>query len=285
MNGLPPRLLLLSSLLLALAAPREACAGEGACPAGMRYFGGGRYVLGDGTRTVSAPAFCLDVTEVTAAQFAECVDAGRCATGDFACSRAATYGDPERTAHPMNCVSWIEADGFCRRAGKRLPTEAEWEWAARGGVRAGAYPWGAAPPAARACWDGKGNALGKGNRKEPCPVGTHPEGDSPDGVSDLAGNVREWTSTSDGRFKVVRGGSWGDTLPEFLAVAFRGMNAPDERFELTGFRCAAEPLAGGMGSLARGSAAAPAPTSGAAAVPPVPVLQADELRFVVRPNR
>jgi len=274
----------LSSLLrLALAATAAfasaTAASDPSCPDGMRYLAGGTFVLADGSATVSARPFCLDATEVTAAGYARCARAGRCADQELACSRAATYGDPERATHPINCVSWLEADAFCRFVGKRLPTEAEWEWAARGGTRATAYPWGSAQPAKRACWDGKGNALGKGGRKETCPVGTHPDGDSPDGLSDLAGNVREWTSSGEGRFKIVRGGSWGDSLPDFLAVAFRGMNAPDERFELTGFRCAAAPLPKAPDALARASAPAAAPTTPALPALPVTVFQADAIRI------
>jgi sulfatase modifying factor 1 len=259
-----------------------AVADDDVCPPGMRHFMGGTYVLADGSATVSARPFCLDQVEVTAAGYAACVAAGACAAAELSCSRAATYGDPQRATHPINCVSWEEADGYCRFARKRLPTEAEWEWAARGGARARAFPWGSAPPDRRACWDGKGNALGKGGRKEACPVGTHPDGDSPDGISDLAGNVREWTSSPSGRFRVVRGGSWGDSLPDFLAVSFRGLNAPDERFELTGFRCAAEPLPRAPEALARVSEKAPPAASPAR---PVPAFQVDAIRIDIRTRR
>jgi formylglycine-generating enzyme required for sulfatase activity len=249
----------------------------------MRYFGGGTFVLADGSATVSARPFCLDVVEVTAVAYGAFVRAGGCSSAELACSRAATYGDPERATHPINCVSWLEADAFCRFARKRLPSEGEWEWAARGGARATPFPWGSAPPARRACWDGKGNALGKGGRKETCPVGTHPDGDSPEGLSDLSGSVREWTSSSEGRFRVVRGGSWGDSLPDFLSVAFRGMNAPDERFELTGFRCAADSSPNGLPSAPPAVARAPraAPPSAPPATP-VPVFQVDAIRIDVR---
>jgi hypothetical protein len=118
-------------------------------------------------------------------------------------------------------------------------------------------------------------------------VGAHPDGDSPEGVSDLAGNVREWTSSASGRFRIVRGGSWGDSLPDFLAVSFRGLNAPDERFELTGFRCAAEPLPRTPETLAR--AAAPAPRPQPLTVPrpgsPVPVIQVDAIKIDMRARR
>jgi formylglycine-generating enzyme required for sulfatase activity len=146
----------------------------------------------------------------------------------------------------VNCVTWQEAETFCREHGKRLPTEEEWEWAARGGRKALTYPWGGEPPADRVCWDGEGNSAGAGERKATCTVGANPRGKSADGIQDLAGNVREWTSTSHERFKVLRGGSWGDSLPEFLSASFRGWNAPDERMELLGFRCVAE-----IGAVAR----------------------------------
>jgi len=278
--------LLFSALVAASALCATASASDAGCPEGMRFFGGGTFVLADGSARVTARPFCLDVIEVTAVAYGACVRAGRCAAAELACSRAATWGDPERATHPINCVSWLEADAFCRLARKRLPAEGEWEWAARGGARATPFPWGSAPPARRACWDGKGNTLGKGGRKETCPVGAHPDGDSPDGLSDLSGNVREWTSSSEGRFKVVRGGSWGDSLPDFLAVAFRGMNAPDERFELTGFRCAADPSPSAPSSappvLARAPRAAP-PTPPPAAK--VPVFQVDAIRIEVRGAR
>jgi len=272
--------LLLRAALAATLVCSTALAEGPVCPEGMRRFAGGTFLLADGSATVSAGPFCLDAVEVTATGYAACVRAGGCKDADLACSRAATWGDPERATHPINCVSWLEADAFCRFARKRLPTEGEWEWAARGGPRATPFPWGSSPPAARACWDGKGNALGKGGRKETCPVGAHPDGDSPEGLSDLAGNVREWTSSTDGRFKVVRGGSWGDSLPDFLAVSFRGMNAPDERFELTGFRCAAEPRAGAPEVLARAPGARPpVPAPPKRDSTPVPVFQVDAIRM------
>ena len=282
----PPTPILLATLATA-AFCSSAAADEGLCPAGMRHFAGGTYVLADRSATVSAGPFCLDATEVTAADYAACVMAGGCAADELACSRAATYGAPERSTQPINCVSWLEADGYCRFARKRLPTEAEWEWAARGAARANAFPWGSAPPERRACWDGKGNALGKGGRKEACPVGVHPTGDSPEGISDLAGNVREWTSSQSGRFRIVRGGSWGDSLPDFLAVAFRGLNAPDERFELTGFRCAAEPLSRAPDAIARAPASPSkvAPMTQPRPGSPVPVIKVDAIRIDMRARR
>jgi formylglycine-generating enzyme required for sulfatase activity len=183
--------------------------------------------------------FCLDRTEVTVSAYEACAKVGACKTEELECGNAATWGKKGAEFNPINCVTWDEAENFCQEHGKRLPSEAEWEWAARGGERAWAFPWGDEPPGDRACWDGTGNAEGDGQRKGTCPVGGASRGRSAAGAVDLAGNVREWTSTPEGRHRVVRGGSWGDSSPEFLTSSFRGWNAPDERIELTGFRCAA----------------------------------------------
>ena len=209
------------------------------CPPGMRRVAGGAYQMASG-EDASVGAFCMDLTEVTVAAYRRCVDAGVCHAEELACGGAATWGKPGTQNHPVNCVTWFEADAFCRAHGKRLPSEPEWEWAARGGRRGQTYPWGEAAPADRACWDGEGNSAGKGDRTGTCRVGANPRSTSREGFQDLAGNVREWTATEVGRFRVLRGGSWGDSLPEFLSAGFRGWNAPDERIELTGFRCAAE---------------------------------------------
>jgi len=210
------------------------------CPAGMRWIEGGRFVRNDRVVVTVAP-FCLDATEVTAAAYADCVDNGTCSAEGLDCSPRATYGVRERARHPVNCVTWFDADAFCRDLGKRLPSEEEWEWAARGRDRGTAFPWGDLPPGDRACWDGEGNALGRGERAGTCPVASFPAGDSPGGVSDLAGGVREWTASAEGKSRIVRGGSWGDTEPAFLSSSFRGMNGPEDRLELTGFRCATPP--------------------------------------------
>jgi formylglycine-generating enzyme required for sulfatase activity len=226
------RLLLVCTLLL----PSAVLAAD--CPPGMKRIRGGTFRMADGEAARVEP-FCMDVTEVTAAAYARCAETGVCAAQELECGEAFTFGRPERANHPVNCVTWFEAEAYCKAYGKRLPSEPEWEWVARGETRGSTFPWGEAPPARRACWDGEGNGAGKGERKATCVVGTHPRSTSPDGLQDLAGNVREWTATESGRFRVLRGGSWGDSLPEFLSAGFRGWNAPDERMELTGFRCAA----------------------------------------------
>ena len=232
------------AILAVILAPPGAGAAGASCPSGMVAVGGGVIELGG--EAMRIPTFCMDRTEVTVDAYASCVDVGVCNGEGLECGNAATWGKKGKGTHPMNCVTWEEAETFCREHGKRLPTEEEWEWAARGGKKALKYPWGNDAPDDRACWDGAGNSVGAGERKTTCPVGANARGKSADGIQDLAGNVREWTSTAHERFKVLRGGSWGDSLPEFLSAAFRGWNAPDERMELLGFRCAAE-----LGAIAR----------------------------------
>jgi formylglycine-generating enzyme required for sulfatase activity len=221
------------------AAPSVAASTRVPCREGQRPLGAGRFTLADGSAAVEVEPFCLDAIEVTADAYAACVRAGACVAERLACSNAATFAAKGKGSHPVNCVSWFEADAYCRWQGLRLPTEGEWEWAARGQGRASRYPWGEADPGKRACWDGKGSALGQGGRQGTCPVAMHPDGDSPDGLHDLGGNVREWTASGDDRERVLRGGSWGDSIDWFLSAGFRGLNHPRERFELTGFRCAA----------------------------------------------
>ncbi|MBK9517096.1 MAG: SUMF1/EgtB/PvdO family nonheme iron enzyme [Anaeromyxobacter sp.] len=270
---------LLGAALVAAAAAPSTASSQG-CPEGMRLVPGGRFTLADGSEVASVQATCLDESEVTAGAYAACVARGACPEAGVRCGKSATFGAPGREGHPVNCVAWTDADRFCRAHGKRLPTEAEWEWAARGRLRGLTYPWGEAPPADRACWDGAGNSLGKGGRNQTCPAGAHPASDSPDGFHDLGGNVREWTASRIGKDRVVRGGSWGDSLPEFLAAGFRGMNAPDERFEITGFRCAADP--GAPVPAGAGPAVLP-PRPPIRDIPPPPVLAASRTPLTPSP--
>jgi formylglycine-generating enzyme required for sulfatase activity len=217
--------------------------------------------LGDTTVYVKVGPFLLDATEVTVSEYGACVRAGRCTPAWTTVrwyglpapelgrwSSACNGARPDRADHPANCVDWFQAQAFCAWEGKRLPTEAEWEWAARGGAAATAYPWGNAPPADRACWSGEGNGAG-GPRHGTCRVGTHPGGGAPSGVQDLAGNVWEWTSTPEARFtdsrgrggspgRIARGGGWGDAVPGQLSAARRAKDSPDDRGADLGFRCA-----------------------------------------------
>jgi formylglycine-generating enzyme required for sulfatase activity len=181
--------------------------------------------------------YCLDRTEVTAAAYSACVEGKRC-TPAKTDSPNCTFGRKSRMDHPINCVSFEQAETFCGARGARLPTEAEWEFAARGGTAAQRYPWGDDPPDGRACW------------KEPhtCAVGRFPAGAF--GLFDLSGNVWEWTADHYGPYpwppphspsRVYRGGSWSRRFEKWMHTRLRNRSAPSGTGSHLGFRCALTP--------------------------------------------
>ncbi len=210
-----------------------------------------------GPREVWLSPFGLDRTEVTVDAYARCVRAGACAEPL----------DPPGTPHtgaaalPVTGVSWREAETYCRWIGARLPTDAEWEHAARG-REARPFPWGFQ-------WDpGRANhgALSPTCRDDDdgfalaAPVGSFPGGATPEGVLDLAGNVQEWVDDrvdparanhprdfavnprgpASGGERLVRGGAYNQP-PWALRTTWRGALGNGERRRDTGFRCAWDP--------------------------------------------
>ena len=149
----------------------------------------------------------------------------------------------DQSAHPgrpVTYVSWHDARNYCAWASRKwsiqcdLPTEQQWEFAARG-TEGRFYPWGPEleePDERRANFGGNAGA--------PSPVGLFPEGDTPEGISDMAGNVLEWTlSDYNAKSKVLRGGCWDD-YSENLSAAYRANDEPDVRYDLIGFRVVRE---------------------------------------------
>ena len=205
-------------------------------------------------RSVKVASFALSKTEVTVGQYRACVEAGACPapdTGGFC-----NWSQSGRDEHPINCVDWGQASAFAKWAGGRLPSEAEWEYAARSGGKAQTYPWGSAKAdCSRAVMDdGSGNGCGRGDAT--WPVCSKPAGNTAQGLCDMAGNVWEWvedwygpygkapsdgsarTQTAQGR--VIRGGSWFDVASD-LRAAYRLRRVPGYRLGYLGFRVARSP--------------------------------------------
>lgn len=236
-----------------------------ATPTGMVSIPAGTFEMGSpaGTgernegpaRSVKVAAFSIDATEVTVSAYADCVHAGACTP---ALDRSTTpeapggvftepcnAGRADRRNHPINCVDWQQASAYCSSVGKRLPTEEEWEYAARGQDKR-TYPWGneddtQGTDRRLCCGAVPGPSLGT------CPVGSFPRGASPFGVEDMAGNVGEWTSSNYSEtydqpasetLRVVRGGEWDTCTPSVHRSASRAGVAPARRDSMTGFRCA-----------------------------------------------
>jgi sulfatase modifying factor 1 len=198
---------------------------ESRCPKGMAFIAGGSF----GGHTVGD--FCMDITEVTVAAFGD--KATEANKGNEYCNTRHT----DRGSHPMNCVSWDEAKAHCAARGKRLPTEWEWEWAARGREEGRKYPWGDAAPTCRLAVMSEGG-YGCGKDRTWAVGSKSPAGDTRDGLKDMSGNVWEWTSSSDGEKRVLRGGGWHLVDAGNFSASNRVSNHPTIRNTVCGFRCA-----------------------------------------------
>jgi len=208
------------------------------------------------SRTPWVSGFFLDRTEVTVDAYRACVEAGVCARP--VSLSLCNYGSSDRGNFPVNCVTWDHALTYCRWRGGRLPTEAEWEKAARG-TDGRLWPWGNEPFDAGGVFranlgEGFASVLRSRDHWElDAPVGFYPEGASPFGALDLAGNLAEWVEdgyrepydsedlrdpqvgpTPDGR--VVRGGSFRDPGRRARTYA-REVHPAESWYDHVGFRC------------------------------------------------
>lgn len=262
------------------------------CPEDMAFVPAGQFFMGSDEKSalpnekpshnVTLDAFCMDLKEVTAGGYKACSDVGKCRRAlpevDWpniddaerkAYVSACTVGDPAKADHPMNCITWELADAYCRAHSRRLPTEAEWEYATRG-PDGRVYPWGDEEPTAEHL-----NACGtecvrwgkeRGQELKPlyeaddgypttAPVGTFRAGRSRFGPYDVVGNVWEWVADwygdydaaartnpsgpETGKKRVIRGGAWNGSYATWLRPSFRYAQAPEAKSHGIGFRCAA----------------------------------------------
>ncbi|MCD4784866.1 MAG: formylglycine-generating enzyme family protein [Candidatus Eremiobacteraeota bacterium] len=196
-------------------------------PEGMIYIPGGEYIIGSGEnfeaekKKVRLKPYYIDKYPVRVKQFLEFIKAnGEAALSDFELGRRKKYIYSLPHDHPITMITYEEAEAYARWAGKRLPTEAEWEAVARG--KSGMlYPWGNR-------WD---ESRIKERAKGTCGIGEFPSGASVFGVEDMVGNIFHWTitpcktefhldSTQSGQLRIIKAGSW-PYFPEYNRTTFR----------------------------------------------------------------
>lgn len=203
---------------------------------------------------IGLDAYFIDIHPVTNQQYQRCVAQEMCTppARAYSFTRGDYYNNPDYADYPVIYINWQQAHDYCQWAGARLPLEAEWEKAARG-TDGRTYPWGEEAPTCElanfGALGGEGGCVGDTSQ-----VGSYPDGASPYGVLDMAGNVWEWTAnlyhegytqsgsvSSDegaggGVHPVLRGGAWNGN-DSFLRTSFRFWFFADYSIDFFGFRC------------------------------------------------
>lgn len=210
-------------------------------------FSGGGFLMGSNegdpdakpSHQASVAPFKMMAREVTTAEYKQCVDANKCTAAGS--SASCNWGQPGKENHPINCVDFYQATNYCTYVGMRLPTEQEWEFAAKHPDNR-IYPWGPDVPDGRACW----------KQSSTCSVGSFPTGKSKDGVLDLSGNVAEWTASPFCPYqsggctateRAVRGGGWSLAVATEIQTSSRAGFNKGVRSATIGFRCVGDPAA------------------------------------------
>ncbi len=283
-------------------APLPMMSAAASCPSGALLIPGGPFYMGTNepppdkkylenekpAHPVNLSPYCIDRFEVTVERFAACSDSGKCLRASKTNEVTPPLNEAQRKAydplcnenqrqahatHPINCVDWDQAGKFCKEQSGRLPTESEWEFAARGSDGR-VYPWGDDAPGrttANACgteclaW-AKQNGVesdfpgamydADDGHATTAPVGSFPAGKSRYGVEDVVGNVAEWTADyyapypsdvattlsdpkgpTSGTTRVIRGGAWNAAFAAWARPTFRFQAPPTQRSHGIGFRC------------------------------------------------
>ncbi len=252
----------------------------------MVYVPGGKFLRGSTSgepdvkpqRVIDMSAFYIDRFAVSQGQYRRCVEAGKCSAPEA--EKGCNWTQQERETHPVNCVSWFQADEYCKWAGKRLPTEAQWEKAAVG-PKPRTFPWGKKLPNCKLA-----NYYHDVKKKKYChgvtvPVDRYEAGQSPYGAVQMSGNVYQWVKDwydkgyyrvseardpmgpHGGKYRVVRGGSWFSPVAD-LRATMRGPLPPVMKLNYLGFRCAmyADEVKKPPPAATRKAAAATAPSPG-----------------------
>ncbi|TPV92550.1 MAG: hypothetical protein B7733_25295 [Myxococcales bacterium FL481] len=301
--------------------PAVAATPPSPCPDGMAYVEGGKFFMGTDAKDavfksarpahqVEVAPFCMDIHEVTIGAFRACSEPGECKRAfrestwpqgstskkdwqaqQVAYSKLCNENFRNRERHPVNCVTWQQADAYCRFVGKRLPFEREWEFAARGSDGR-VYPWGDAVPD-HLRQNGCGVECVRWREQQglpptptlheqddgftgTSPVGHFAAGKTAHGLYDMIGNVFEWTADEyllygetpkpGSTKRVIRGGAFNSFMPTFADPALRFGQDADAHPHAIGFRCAADPravpAAGSEAAAGAPGTAAPAADAG-----------------------